>query len=373
MDNRPAYNDFKQLLSGKAWLIIWLPIILISVAHFTTSAYHHWLHDILRRLYYIPIILGAFSFGIKGALSASLFASLLYAPHAFTQFLVQDPTTTIEKLLEIMLYNIVGIITGTLAEREKTQRIRQEKVSHRLRDSMDEMKLLEEQLIRAGRLQALGELTAGLAHEIKNPLASIKGASEIISDEIATHSPKRAMVGILKKELERLETLLEKFLSFAKLEDFEIVPLEPCKVAEHVVSLTEAEARKRGVNLSYRCSTDGMRVEGNREHLSQILLNLILNAIEVSPDNDEVEIDITRATKGKTDFVAISVIDHGPGVPDEIREKIFNPFFTSKADGLGLGLSIASRIADGHHGFIETKNRSGGGASFTLYLPLKPD
>lgn len=373
MKDTPAYNDFRRLFSGKALAIVWLPIIMITAAHLTTSAYHHWMHDILRRLYYIPIILGAFSFGIKGALSASLVASLLYAPHAFTQILEQDPTTTIEKLLEIILYNAVAVITGYLAERERDQRVRQENVSHRLRETIDEMKLLEEQLIRAGRLQALGELTAGLAHEIKNPLASIKGASEIISDEISAESPKRPLVDIQKKELERLETLLEKFLNFARIEEFELTELRPCEVAEHVVSLTEAQAQKSGVRLHYSCISNGMIVDGDRERLSQILLNLVLNAIEVSPENDTIEISVSRATRARTDFVAISVGDHGPGVPEDIKEKIFNPFFTSKVGGLGLGLSIASRIADGHRGFIETENLAGGGARFTLYVPLKPD
>ncbi|MCC6156494.1 MAG: sensor histidine kinase [Deltaproteobacteria bacterium] len=361
---------WRALVSARAWMLLWIPIALVSAAHYTTGTSFHWLHDIFRRLYYIPIILGAFVFGRPGALGASIAASIAYAPHAFTTFFVQDPAHGTEKVLEILLYNVVAFITGTLADREHRERVRQEETAHRLRESLEDVRLMERQLIRAGRLQSLGEMTAGLAHEIKNPLASLKGAVEIISDEISEMSPRRKMVEILRKEIDRLNDLLERFLSFARPSGLHRADVPLAEVAAHAIALVESTSRVGGVTVALAPGEDSVVVSGDRDKIAQVVFNLLINAVQATVSGGTVRVRCERATRARRSFGVLVVEDTGPGLAEEIREKIFDPFFTTKEDGTGLGLSIAARIADEHQGFIEADNRPEGGAVFRLLLPL---
>ncbi len=361
----------KELLSLKAWGLIWLPILAITTAHFTTSAEMVWVHDILRRLYYIPIVLGAFGWGLHGALAASVASSIVYLPHAFSMFLHHfhhDPGGSTEKILEILLFNIIALIAGVLVERERRERRRQEEIARKLSETLDEMKLLEEQLIRAGRLQALGELTAGLAHEIKNPLASIKGAAEIVADGIPADSPRRRMVDIQRAEIDRLTALLERFLAFARPKDFVVSAVDIAALMSDTVAFIAPQAAKKNVRIETRLTP--LTLSADREKLTQLLLNLLLNAVDASPDGAAVTVATERRRKGKNDYACITVADTGSGIPAELRDKVFNPFYTTKPDGTGLGLSIAARIADQHKGFIEVDTAPDGGALFRIYLPV---
>jgi signal transduction histidine kinase len=189
------------------------------------------LHDIFRRLYYIPIVLGAFSYGIKGGLSASVLASLVYAPHAFTHFFEHDPGATVEKLLEIALYNIVALITGYLAQRERSERLRQ----------------------------------------------------EAIADEIPESSPRRMLVEIQEKELNRLGQTLERFLSFARPSGFVVTQIDLRELVKHVVELVEPQARKNAVDVIKEPASEPLFVDGDRDQLTQVLVNLVLNAVDAMP------------------------------------------------------------------------------------------
>lgn len=368
---RGLVQGWSWALSKRAWLLMWLPILAISLAHYTTGAPHTWVHDILRRLYYVPIVLGAFAFGLRGALATSVVVSIVYAPHAFTHVFHQDPSSSLEKVLELLLYNMIAAITGSLADREVRERVKQETIAAKLADSLEELRLMERQLVRAGKLQALGELTAGLAHEIKNPLASMKGAAQIISDEIPAASPRRRMLDILSKEIDRLTAVLERFLSFARLPRFTVDDVKLRDVVEPVVELMSAQARQSGVTLQCVGCADALVVRGDKENLTLVLMNLVLNAIQASPAGGQVEVRCMRETVRRAHYCVIAVRDQGPGVPDDLREKIFNPFFTTRDAGSGLGLSIAARIVDGHEGFIEVSAAQGGGAVFRVVLPAR--
>jgi signal transduction histidine kinase len=366
-DNRNAWS---WLFTRRTWFMVWFPILLVTAAHYSTHSAHHWLHDIFRRLYYIPIVLAAFHQGLRGALAASIFASLIYIPHAFTHVGHHDPAGTTQKVLEIVLYNLVALITGWLAQRERSERLRQEHAASDLARALEEKELLEEQLVRSGRLQALGELTAGLAHEIKNPLASILGSAEIIADEIPEDSEKRAIVDIQMTELHRLRDLLNRFLRFAKPGSVNQAVVDLDEVANHLVELTDVQARRTGIEVVRSPGCRELSVAGDAKALQQVLLNLVLNAIDASPDKGTVEVRCARVERGQRSWHTVSVSDQGPGVPPGKEDEIFNPFVTTKEDGTGLGLSIASRIVDQHNGFIEvTPGPSGDGATFTVFIP----
>ncbi len=369
MKRRTDTSGFAWLFSPSAWLWLWVPVLAISAAHYTTGAAHHWLHDIFRRLYYIPIVLGAFRFGLKGALGASVAASLFYAPHAFTHLFVHDPGNPIEKALEILLYNVVALITGTLADREHKERLRQEDTARQLSATLDEMKAMERQLIRSGRLQSLGQLTMGLAHEIKNPLASLKGSAEILGDEIAPDSPRRRMLEIHQQELDRLAGLLERFLSFARPRPVDARELSLCEVIERTTALIEPQAASLGIAVRWERGDADVRTRGDADMLVQVLVNLALNAAQASPEGSAVTMRCGCVERGRRRYATVSVDDAGPGVPEENREKVFDPFFTTREGGTGLGLSIAARIVDEHEGFMEVSRSEHGGASFRVLLP----
>jgi two-component system, NtrC family, sensor histidine kinase HydH len=359
-------------VSGRALLLIWLPVLAVTVAHFGTPMEYEWLHDVLRRLYYIPIIVGAFLFGLRGAMLTSLVVTVLYLPHAFWMtgphahhhgMIHADPTGTANKILELVLYNVVALVTGLLVERE--QRARRD-VEHK----MVEMRAMEQQLIRAGRLQSLGELTAGLAHEIKNPLASLKASSAIIADEIPETSPRRKMVVILQKEIDRLAALLERFLAFARPAKLALAEVGLSHAVEQAVALVRPQADVRHVVLRVDLQEPSLGIQGDPDKVTQILLNVLLNAVQFSPEGGQVVVQGRAQSLPHGRFAVLGVLDQGPGIKEADRERIFDPFFSTRENGTGLGLSIASRLIDEHHGYIEVKNRPGGGAEFSLFFPL---
>ena len=357
-------------LSPRAWLMLWIPIAAVTYFHYSTGASHHWLHDIFRRLYYIPIILGAFNYGLKGGLSASMLASLVYAPHAFSHFFEHDPAATIEKLLEIGLYNVVAVITGYLAQRERSERLRQESIARELSSALEEKKRLELQLIRAGKLKALGELTAGIAHEIKNPLASIKGAAEAIADEVPENSPRRKLVRIQEKELNRLGQTLERFLSLARPNSFMPSRIDLRELVKHVVGLVEPQARKSAVEVVDDPASEPLFVDGDRDQITQVLVNLVLNACDAMPGGGRVRMLVRSEVIGDRQYRSIDVVDTGSGIPKESRDQVFDPFFSTKQGGTGLGLPISANIVDGHGGFIRIESGPDGvGAMVSVLLP----
>src|SRR3989339_1250125 len=161
--DEPLQQRILALFSWKMIAGAWLPLLLITALHYLTNEEHHWFHDILRRLYYLPIILASFLSGLSGGFTVAVAISLLYSPHAFSHLMHMDPANTLEKSLELLLYLVVGSITGVLVDRERQRQ-------GQLQKALKEQQSMSDQLIRAGRLSALGELVAGIAHEIKNPL-----------------------------------------------------------------------------------------------------------------------------------------------------------------------------------------------------------
>jgi signal transduction histidine kinase len=368
-------DDLRPIFTPKMVLSAWIPCLVITVLHYRTGAHHAWGHDVLRRLYYLPILLAAFSGGMRGGVTISVFASLVYLPHAFTSLLVQDPADALEKGLEIILYNIVAVVAGLLVDRERRERERQERLATRLGDALAEQRRIEAQLIRAGKLGALGEMTAGIAHEIKNPLHALKGTAEILRDAVPEGVPERRMLELHIEEIDRLGQTADRFLSFARPIPADRRPVEPKSLIDRVVSLVSTQARKEGVETVV--ATDGAvglpKVMGDPDLLSQLLLNIALNGVQAMAPGGGGTLTFTLGTErqGGKEYVRMSVANTGPPIPEENLERIFDPFYTTKDGGTGLGLSICSRIADEHEGTVAVRNLpAGGGVDFSLTLPV---
>jgi len=367
-------EDLRPIFTTRMLLSAWIPCLVITILHYATGAHHAWGHDVLRRLYYLPILFAAFAGGLRGGVTISVFASLVYLPHAFTSLLVQDPADALEKGLEILLYNIVAIVAGMLVDRERREREQQERLATRLGEALAEQRRIETQLIRAGKLGALGEMTAGIAHEIKNPLHALKATAEILRDAVPEGVPERRMLELHIAEIDRLGQTADRFLSFARPIPASLRPVEPTSLIERVASLVSTQARKEGVEtvVATGGTVDLPKVTGDPDLLTQLLLNIALNGVQAMAPGGGGTLTFSLGTErqGGKEYVRVRVANTGPPVPEENLERIFDPFYTTKDGGTGLGLSICSRIADEHDGTLSVRNLpGGGGAEFSLALP----
>lgn len=367
-------EDLRPIFTTKMVLSAWIPCFVITVLHYATGAHHAWGHDVLRRLYYLPILFAAFSGGLRCAITVSVFVSLVYLPHAFTSLLVQDPADALEKGLEVILYNVVAVVAGLLVDRERREREQQERLATRLGDALAEQRRIEAQLIRAGKLGALGEMTAGIAHEIKNPLHALKGTAEILLDAVPESMPERRMLELHIEEIDRLGQTADRFLSFAQPIPAARRPVEPKSLIDRVVSLVATQARQEGVETV--AVTDGAaalpKVMGDPDLLVQLLLNIALNGVQAMAPGGGGTLTFSLGTErqGGKEYVRVHVANTGPPIPEENLERIFDPFYTTKDGGTGLGLSICSRIADEHEGTLAVRNLPAGeGVEFSLVLP----
>lgn len=346
-------------------------LLLVTALHYLTTTQMVNAHDIYRRLYYVPIVLGGVWFALRGGIVTAILASLLYMPHVLFHW-QHNPTIALEQYLEIVLYNVIGCLTGFLAQRERQQKLRYQKAAEtlevsylKLREQADQIIEIEEQLRRADRLSALGELSAGMAHEIRNPLGSIKGTAEILRDGVAADDPKLEFAEILIREVDRLNQVLEDFLRFAKPRPVEHGHFFLGEVVSDVLDLTRQQSLRSQIEVQVELDEE-IEIPGRGEQIKQALLNLVLNAIQAMSSGGLLKVSSTNYENK----IHIQVSDNGPGIALENRERIFNPFVTTRDSGTGLGLAITQRIVQGHGGHIVLSSTPGQGANFTICLPL---
>ena len=271
-----------------------------------------------------------------------------------------------------MLYLVVGGITGLLVDAERAERRRQAELARRLQATLDDLREAERQLLRSERLAALGQLTAGLAHEIKNPLHAMRGTAEIVQDAIPTDAPEARMQALHIGEVDRLTGVLERFLGFARPAAPSLGPVDLGAVAGQLAGLVEAQARRSGVTIDLRQAATPTPVQGDREQLVQAALAIALNgldAIEGAQERGKLQLAVEAERRGSHSFHVLSIDNDGPAIPEDLLERIFDPFVTTRERGSGLGLSIAARIVDAHGGWIAVANRPQGGVSFRIWLP----
>lgn len=346
-------------------------VVAISALHYLTTLQMEHAHDIYRRLYYVPIVLGGLWFSLRGGLVTALAASLLFLPHVVFQW-GHHPVSQPEQYLEILLYNVIGGLTGLLTGRERKQKRAHQEAAQRLEESYrtlsaqaDQILEIEEQLRRADRLSTLGELSAGMAHEIRNPLGSIRGTAEILKDGVAADDPRHEFAEILVKEVDRLNRVLEDFLRFARQTPVEHGRFDLNAVVREVLDLTRRQAERNDVGVISRFA-DLPPLAGDGGQIRQSLLNLVLNALQAMPAGGQ----LTVATRRAEGAAEVAIGDTGPGIPPGEEERIFKTFVTTRPDGTGLGLPISQRIVISHGGRISVASTPGAGATFTISLPL---
>jgi signal transduction histidine kinase len=236
-------------------------------------------------------------------------------------------------------------------------------------------KLRESQEIirRADRLSALGILAAGIAHEVRNPLVSIQTFFQLAPERRHDEEFFHSFLPMAAGEVKRITNLINELLSFARSPAPELAPVDLGELVDKVATLLDPEARKHKLALKVVSPSPSPVVLGDADRIKQVLLNLVLNAIQASPQGEVVLIRTRWATHGGALCGRVEVEDRGPGISKEQMENIFVPFFTTKASGTGLGLAIAHQIVREHGGVIDVRSKRDGGTCFLVDLPLLDD
>lgn len=237
-----------------------------------------------------------------------------------------------------------------------------------------EVSQLKEQIRLGERLSALGNLAAGVAHEIRNPLSSVKGYISFLdarlADNPAADGGMRDAVRLMNDEVERLNRVVSELLGVARAGELKLERSPVAEVVERALRLVAADAGAKNVKLTFRSLLDEAETEAllDKDKLLQALLNILINAIQASPENSEVEIRLEEGGE-REEELRLEIEDKGPGMSYEMQSRIFTPYFTTKPDGTGLGLTITHQIVEQHRGRLEVTSLPGQGSCFTLILP----
>jgi signal transduction histidine kinase len=230
-----------------------------------------------------------------------------------------------------------------------------------------ELRESHEQSRRDDRLRTIGEVATGIAHEIRHPLASIRGAIEIIESRAQPDSPEVEFSRLAMSEVRRLDRMTWEFLQYARPHNPELRLSSVHDVVTQAVTLLREEAERAGVQLDLETQSMDLQAHIDPLQVEQVLLNVILNAIQATPPGGRI---VIREQVVAID-ACIDVVDEGPGIPPEHHGRIFNPFFTTRGHGTGLGLAIAHRIVTTHEGRLTIVKTSAAGTHFRILLPMK--
>lgn len=337
-------------------------IVMISLLHYMVPVVQfHW-HNALQHLYYLPVVIAALMFGWRGGLWAALAAAASHMPYVVTTWSM-EPTYAMDQVQEMPFYCVAGVLAGIFSEREHKQKQDLERTTAQLAAVYRELQENFERMKRAERLYAVGQLSAGLAHEIRNPLASIAGAVGILERNSSSEQKRIECIQIVKKENQRLNQLLSSFLDFARPRPPKYLSTDVRTILDSVVDL--AAHATAGKSIVFRNETaPGVSIECDPEQLKQVLLNLLINAIQAMKEGD-----IVLSARREHERVWIQVKDEGCGISAEARDRIFDPFFTTKESGTGLGLAVAHQIVEQHGGILTAENNAERGMTFSVQLP----
>jgi len=336
-------------------------------------------------IFFLPVVSAAVYFGPIGTLAWTTVASLAYLSlliEALQEYELGSSGISI-LTIRVLFFFIAAILVNRFVMENRRQVERLETLSKKLEETNRDLRRAEAEARRAERLAALGQLSAGLAHEIRNPLGVIKGSAEMLSQKVAGSQPLVAeLAGYISSEVNRLNALVVRFLDFARPSKLETRPERISEIVDHALESAAASFPNAKVKIERQYAPGLPEIQADRQLCEQVFVNLITNALQAmeeqpgslngTPDgtlNGMLRLSIAPEVSNGGPGVCVTVEDSGPGVPPELREQIFNPFFTSKKDGVGLGLSIVAKIVDDHRGTIRLDSDTTKGARFRVFFP----
>jgi len=261
---------------------------------------------------------------------------------------------------------MIGNLANSVAEDLRSQTRKSRATADQLAAANLQLQQAEEEKRRADRLAALGQLSAGLAHELRNPLGTIRASSEMLTHSLAAENEvAQEMAGFIASEVDRCNSLITRFLQFARPLQLQVAQADLAQTLDRAVALAEREASGIAFYRNYEPGIPPFAFDA--ELLERVFYNLLINAAQASPPGGAVTVK-TRAAGASAE---VSVIDRGCGIDPAQRDSIFNPFFTTKPQGVGLGLAIVSKIVDEHGGNITVESEPGKGSIFRVLLPME--
>jgi two-component system, NtrC family, sensor histidine kinase HydH len=324
-------------------------------------------------IYFLPVLSAAIYFGPIAALAWTTAASVAYLSLLWPALQESDITPEGYSILAIrvLFFYVAAILVNRFAVENRRQVERLEDLSEKLEETNKQLRRAEAEARRAERLAALGQLSAGLAHEIRNPLAVIKGSAEMLSRKVAESEPLAAeLAGFISSEVNRLNALVVRFLDFARPSKLELHPERVSEIVDRALEVSAASFPNAKLNVEREYAPGVPEIQADRQLCEQVFVNLITNAFQSMEGREgTLRLSIAPEISNGEPGAGVIVEDSGPGVPPELREQIFNPFFTSKKEGVGLGLSIVAKIVDDHHGTIRLEEGVHGGARFHVFFP----
>ncbi len=322
-------------------IIIVVSTLLIVYVHYSTTSKNHTLHNIQTELHYIPLLLGALVFGLKGAILTFIFITALYLPYFFATW--TDPFLSVtNRLLHILLSGFFAFLAGFLVDRERKHR---------------------EQSERDRYLASIGQVATTIVHDLKNPLITILGFARRIQEQKG-NVDKAAQV--IMDSAHNMQRIVYDVLDFAK-------PIRMALKEEDIRSIinracdscrTKAEARE--VIFSIDLPADPVNIVIDRFYMERAIVNLVSNAIDASK-GEKVTVQVVF----KKDYLVIRIKDNGSGMDKKTLENIFVPFYTTRSVGTGIGMPIAKKIIEGHEGKIRIDSQVGVGTEIIVELPYK--
>jgi two-component system sensor histidine kinase HydH len=357
-----------QKNSTNTWLKICIIAVFVSaitIFHFSTDIKHMYLHQIYQRSYYIPIVLAGYWFEILGGLITAVALTALYLIHIWRDW-SRYPDYSFQQYAEIAMYFIIAVLVGYLSQVQRKTRERLEKAGSELKAAYQQLNETFDQLRHSERLASLGRLSAGIAHEIRNPLGSIQGAVEILGQNLSSTDPKSEFARIARQEVSRLEKLTGEILQFSKPAPPKQLPVDWKEIIDAACRLCAEQAHRQGVEIIRRIQGPGNPIFVDPEQVKQVLINILINAIQAQPGGGK----ITIQRQIEADESIVSIQDDGSGINPDQLDSVFDPFFTTKRQGTGLGLSISYQLVRNNGGRIWVTSESGEGACFHVGFPI---
>lgn len=331
-------------------------------------------------IYFLPVVTAAEYFGSWGTLAWTALASAAYCSYLYPA--LQEYEITAESYgqlaIRILFFFLAAMVVNRfVVENRKQTRLYQE-LAETLAETNRRLEQAQEEARRSERLAALGQLSAGLAHEIRNPLGVIKGSAEMLTQKLGHSNPLAAeLAGYISSETNRLSALVTRFLDFARPLRTELTPQKITTVLDRALNDVAVLWKGAPVRVERRYEVNLPAAPLDENLAEQAFLNIIQNAYDaMSGAGGVLRVSVKKSEADGRNGIEVRIQDTGPGIPVELREQIFNPFVTTKKTGVGLGLSIVSKIMDGHRGSIRIENSpdrsttaDATGACFVLFFP----
>ncbi len=315
----------------------------ITFLHYSTDQGQYYFHVFYGELYLLPIILTAFWFGLRGALLVSATISVSYLPFIILHWQGLS-AEDLDRILSLLMCNGLAVLTGVLKGREQAA---------------------QEKLLQTENLAIMGRSLAAAAHDMKSPLMLIGGFARQILKKIDDKNPARLKLDLIIQETEKMERMIRDMLDFSKPLILNLVRGDLDAIIRNSLTKVEEAAKKKNVSIEYEPNTDVIDIKFDCMRLEQVIVNLLQNGIEASPEGGTVTMTLLFKSPGN---LILDVSDNGSGIPLFKRQQIFDPFFTTKKEGTGLGLPIVKKIVNAHGWSLQILDNSNSGTIFRINL-----